>query len=152
MAAFYGLCLTLIVVMRFAPQSTLGRWLHLNLVHEPLARAAGLERHHLIFLVIAGVMLLAVGETIAIYGTFEWAMISAFDLSVYLDGVVVTVTLAAAARLRTMATALRTRVTRVCSWLPRAARRRRTRCVAKRSVARSSANDDDHPAVAPLAA
>ena len=71
MAAFYGLCFALMAVMRLAPQSPLGRWLNLNFIQEPLTRMAALERHQVIYLVIASVMLLAASETIAIFGTLN---------------------------------------------------------------------------------
>lgn len=141
MVAFYGLCLALMLVMRFAPQSPLGRWLNLNFIQEPLVRMAALERHHLIFLVIVSVMLLAAGETIAIYGTFEWAMISAFDLSIYLDAVAVTAVLGTAARFRSVMQVLRGR--RIARTMPkRAARRRRRTWAGGRKPPAKSANDD----------
>jgi hypothetical protein len=147
MAAFYGFCLALMLVMRLAPDSPLGRWLNHNIVQEPLARAAALERHHLIFLAIASVMLLAVGETIAIYGTFEWAMISAFDLSIYLDAVAVTAVFGVAARFRGVMQVLRGRGG-VRARPKRAARRRRTRAGARKPPTKSANDDDPAPAFA----
>jgi len=144
-AAFYGLCVALMLVMRFAPQSSMGRWLNLNLVQEPMARLSALERHHLIFFAIVLVMTLVAGETIAIYGTFEWAMISAFDMSVYLDAITVTVALGAAARLRGAMQVLRLRLTGRRRRMRPAARQRRVRAVRRKMPAQ---NDDDHPAFA----
>jgi len=145
MAAFYGLCLALMAVMRLAPQSPLGRWLNLNFIQEPLTRMAALERHQVIFLVIASVMLLAASETIAIYGTFEWALISAFDLSVYLDAVAVTAVIGVAARFRSVMQVLRGR--RVARTMPkRGARRRRMRTGAGTAPAKSANDDDPAPA------
>ena len=142
MTAFYGFCLALMAVMRFAPQSPLGLWLNRNFVEQPLARMATLERHHLIMFVIVAAMLLGVGETIAIYGTFEWAIISAFDLSIYLDAVAVTAVLGAAARLRGIVQVLG--VGRSARSIPkRAARRRRRKRVGAPTPAQKSANDDD---------
>jgi hypothetical protein len=146
-AAVYGMFLSLVLVMRLAPQSPLGEWLLQHLVREPLAKVSSLERHQLIYCGIVLVMLLAASETLAIYGTFEWAIISAFDLAIYLDGVAVTVVLASTARVRTMVRMLRTRL---FGRRPRI-RSRRPRCPSKHRIGTKTANDDD-PAPARYAA
>jgi hypothetical protein len=149
MAAFYGLCVALMLVMRVAPETPLGVWLNRGLVEQPLRRLAGLERHHLIFFVMVMLMALAAGEIIAMYGTFEWAMISAFDLSVYIDAMVVTTALGATARLRGAVQALH----RGAAWRGQArpvARPRRVRSASKRT-SDPPANDDDTAGL-PLAA
>ena len=99
-AALYGLFLSLILAMRVAPRTPLGAWLLHHLVREPLAKVSAMERHQLIYAAIVLVMLMGAGETLATYGTFEWAMISAFDLAVYLDAVAVTTVLVSMARIR----------------------------------------------------
>jgi len=90
-------------------------------------------------------MLLAASETIAIYGTFEWALISAFDLSVYLDAVAVTAVIGVATRFRSVMQVLRGR--RVARTMPkRGARRRRMRTGAGTAPAKSANDDDPAPA------
>ena len=151
MAMFYGLCVTLMLVMRFAPAIPLGAWLNHSLVERPLRRLAALERHHLIFFVLVVLMALAAGEFIAMYGSFEWAMISAFDLSVYLDAVVVTAALGATAKLRGAVQALRARLALRRGQSRSGARPRRVRSASRRRPPAPSANDDE-PAGVPLAA
>lgn len=140
---FYGLCLALILVMRFGPATPFGAWLNRNLVEEPLKRVAALERHHLIFFVVLLVMALGAGEAIAVYGSFEWAMISLFDASVYLDALLVTMALGAKARLRGAVQILRARVAAWRGLLRPAGRPWRLRSASKRTTSASSANDDD---------
>ena len=152
MAMFYGFCLALLLVMRFAPAMPLGIWLNRSLVEQPLRRLAALERHHLIFFVLLMLMTLAGGEVIAMYGSVEWAMISFFDLSVYLDAVAVTVVLGATAKVRGAVQILRARL---AGWRGQSrpiARPRRVRSARKRPPPVRSANDDDDPVGVPLAA
>lgn len=137
-AAFYGLCVALMLVMRLAPDSGLGRWLNRCLVAEPLALVARIERHHLIFVIVVAVMALAAGEVLAIYGPLASA--AAMDISIYLDVTAVTIALATVARLRSALQSVQVKL----AGLPvprRAARRRRTRAAGKRPG--KSANDDD---------
>jgi len=146
-AAFYGLCVALMLVMKLAPLAPLGRWLNRNLVEEPLVRLSALERHHLIFIAIVLVMAWGAGETIAIYGTFEWAVISAFDMSVYLDAVAATVALGAVARIRAGIQLVRVRLAGRRRKTQPAVRHRRAPRVRRKAPA-PSANDDRHPAFA----
>ncbi len=147
--AIYGFCLALILVMRFAARSALGCWFNHGLVEVPLARLSRGERHQFIVVAIVLVMALAAGEAIAIYGTFEWAMISAFDLSVYLDAVAVTVALSAAGRIRAFAQVVRVRMPGPRRRPQSAARQRRAH-LSKSPT--KSANDDDHAALVRRAA
>ena len=150
-AALYGLFLSLVLVMRFAPRTPLGAWLLHHVVREPLAKVSAMEGHQLIYFGIVLVMLMGVGETLAIYGTFEWAMISAFDLAVYLDAVAVTAVLASMARIRFTVKMLRVRLAALrCASRP-ATRSRRPRTSARRKPSAKTANDDD-PAPARYAA
>ena len=150
-AALYGLFLSLVLVMRFAPRTPLGAWLLHHVVREPLAKFSALERHQLIYFAIVLVMLLGAGETLAIYGTFEWALISAFDLAVYLDAVAVTAVLASMARIRSAVKVLRVRLAALHGTMRPATRSRRPRTTARRKLPAKTANDDD-PAPARYAA
>ena len=89
MFAILGFSLCLLLVMLVIPDSPLGRVLHRQLVERPLERLAQLERHHLIYAVIIGSMMIAGGEAVAIAGP-ELVAMWALDVSIYLDAVLVT--------------------------------------------------------------
>ena len=93
-----GLFALCIVILRFFPETTLARVLNSALVEPPLAWLANVRRRDLIFLLLVGVLLLAAGDFIAVFGMSELLMIGA-SLSVYFDAVLVTtaVTIAATA-------------------------------------------------------
>lgn len=146
---FYGLCLALILVMRLAPQSPLGRTLVQQLVEEPLHRISRLERHQLIFWLMMAVLLAIGGEVIALMGGLELTTLYLIDLSIYLDAVMATYLLAVTVRgtsaWQALAGVIRPRLSRRGT-----ARRRRIR--ADRTTVERGANDDDEPAPVRLAA
>jgi hypothetical protein len=145
MAAFYGLCLALFLVMRYAPSTRLGAWLNRHLVAAPLARLADMKRHRLIYIVLLVAMMLAGGEMILLLGPEVLA-----TYAVYLDAFLVTYALTAAAMARNSLRYTRLRVRkggRVRGLLT--GRRRRQRPAER---VRPSANDDDGPVALPLAA
>ena len=146
MVAFLGFMAAITLVMWLAPASAAGRVLHRQLVERPLEALSDIKRHHLIFVVIIAGFALAGGEAMAILGP-EVASAFALDLAIYLDAVMVTYALSAAAMAK-----------RGGGWLRYAIMRRapRLRPRSKRAPRvsvrpRKSANDDD-PAPALLAA
>lgn len=92
--------LGLIFTMRFFPETAFARLLHFHLVEEPTARLSKLERHHLLFLMIAVAMLFAGSEVIAILGSADMAFSIAWDMSLYFDAVAVAAAVAAARQIR----------------------------------------------------
>ena len=123
----YALLIVAMLLMKLAPQSPLGRFLNFALVERPLAKIVAMERHHLIYFAIILVMATAASETVAIYGNFEWAIASAFDISIYLDAIAVTAALAASSKMRMVAQVLRASLRTARSRLGRAGRQRRRR-------------------------
>ncbi|MBO0749582.1 MAG: hypothetical protein J2O44_03990, partial [Porphyrobacter sp.] len=94
----YGLFIALMLVMKLSPQSTLGRWLNAALVERPLAKIATMDRRHVIFLVIlVGISLFAT-DMILVFGSYDLLSLYAWDLTAYLDVMVVAYALAAVAR------------------------------------------------------
>lgn len=92
--------LGLIFTMRFFPETAFGRLLHFHLVEQPLATISKLERHHVLFLLIAIAMLFAASEVIAILGSADIALGLAWDVSLYFDAVAVAAAMAAARQIR----------------------------------------------------
>lgn len=141
-----GLFLALIMVMRLAPESALGRVLNRHLVERPLERLGEFDRRQLLYATILVVMCLGAGEAIAVLGP-ELLGVYAWDLAVYLDAVAVSYALAAVARARTVLRIVRLRSSVFLRPFRRPARRaKRTRTMASRSP--SSASNDDDPAPA----
>lgn len=145
----YGLCVALMLVMRFAPDSGVGSVLNRHLVSKPLEHMADFERHKLFYLLILSALMIGGGEVIVLLGP-EVVAAYALQMAVYYDAVLVAYAVAAAAVARQGVRYVRLRLgngkaTRRLV----AARRRRTRPV-KRLL--PSANDDDGPAVFALAA
>ena len=145
-----GILLATMCVMRFFPDSSAGRMLNRWLVEIPLQRAAQLERHHLIFALVMIGLMLAGGEVIAVLGP-DFAVVYALDVSLYIDFLVVAVTLASVARTKSGVAALRVGLTSLGARLRRVFGRRRVRDVPAKRDKAPSANDDD-PAPALLAA
>lgn len=97
-----------ILIAKLFPATPAGRWLHLMLVETPLAWASRIERKQIIFVLI----LLFAGHSLLMAAPLEFALIYAFDLSVYLDAVVAVGTLSVANRARLAWTTLKATVAR----------------------------------------
>lgn len=137
----------LILAMRLFPETPFARSVHLHLVERPMAWLSKLERHQLVFFLIAVAMLLAAGEIIAIVGSADVALTLAWDLSLYFDAVAVAAVVAAARQIRIAVRLARARLgalPAVPRMMRRSAREVRPH---RRPSAPTSANDDD-PAVA----
>jgi hypothetical protein len=150
LAGLYGFVLALILVMRFAPASALGRLLLAQLVEKPLASLSALKSYQLIAFVLMGVTFLVGGEAIMLFGP-ELFTVYLIDLSIYLDAVAVTYALAAMARAKQGWRAIRLRLVAAASRLRpgrghRRARRKPTLRPAK------PADNDDEPDALPVAA
>ena len=142
-----GCLLFLIATMLLFPGTALGRLLHEQLVERPLARLQTVQRHHLIFLIGLVVLALVAGEMIVIMGSFDLAVVMAWDVSICVDALIATATLAAMARAKAGWHVLTTKVSRSIR-RPRN-RARRTSRPGRRS--HISANDDEGDAL-PIAA
>jgi hypothetical protein len=137
----YAAFIVAMLVMKLTPQSPLGRWLNLMLVERPLARVAGTDRRRVIFaLVMIGILLFA-SETIMALGSLDLLTAFAWDLTAYLDVMVIAYALAAVARARTGLKWFALRAARPLRRGPRR-RARRVRSVRKR---RDRASNDDDP-------
>ena len=141
--AIYGVLLALMLVMRFAPDSSIGKALNRQLVEVPLRVLGGMRRHHLIFVILL-VALMAVGsEAILALGSMDFAVIYAL----YVDGLLVTLALASVARTRSVVALLSASAASLAVRMRRGSGRRASRTPARRA-ARKPSNDDDHPAFA----
>lgn len=146
MVMFLGFMIAITLVMWLAPDSAAGRAMHRNLVERPLEALAKFERHHLIYFVIMLGFMIGGGEVFAILGP-EAVAAFALDFAIYIDAVLVTYALSAAAMAKRSASWMKRVIIRPFARI--APRRKRT---ARRSTPRrSSANDDDpDPARLPL--
>jgi len=91
-----GLCLIILMMAKFWPETRTGQWLHRMLVEEVLAMAARIERKHLVFLVIG----LFAMQSFAMVMTADMAVLAALDLASYVDVVLTAWTVAALARVK----------------------------------------------------
>jgi len=144
-----GLCLIVLMLAKFWPETRTGQWLHRTLVEEPLAMAARVERKHLIFLVIG----LFAMQSFAMVMSADMAMLAALDLASYVDAALTVWTVAALARVKGAGGWLagwrrfgRARGSRRS--VGQRARRRRRLPMARRAPV----NDDDAAVAAPFAA
>jgi len=126
-----GLLLIATLIMKLWPETGSAQWLHRTLVERPLAFLGGLERRHLIFLIV----LLALAQSAAVIGSMELVTLTAIDISVYVDAVITVWTITALNRSRGAWTAIFARLPQFRSAKPR---QRRTRS----RVQRKASNDD----------
>jgi hypothetical protein len=138
------LALGLVLVMRFWPNCTFSRVLHKHLVERPVRWCAKVERHRIIQTAILLVLLFSAGEIVSMFGS-EFLFAYSFDLSLYIDCLIVTAALAAASYLKATARYLRARWSfgRLPAFRPfrRAAREPR----ARKPRAEKPADNDDRP-------
>lgn len=152
MIAGYGICIVMIMIMKWAPLSPLGTALNRQLVELPLQRLARLQRHHLIFVVLIVALLMAGSEAMAALGSVDFAVIYALDVSLYIDGLLMTLALASLARSRSRFAVLRARGSSLATRLRRRFGRRRIRALPPGKRPGKSANDDKPAPAWPLAA
>ena len=137
-AGLYGLFLALVMVMRLAPESGLGRWLNHKLVERPLAMISRMNRHQLLVLIVIAGFAMAGGEAMAVLGP-EAVSAFAADLAIYLDAVLVTYAAGIAAFAKKNVERLK-----LVLLLPLARLRPRRKRTQRRQDAAPPANDDDH--------
>jgi len=142
MITFISSLITMIF-MRFGPDIPARRMLNHHLVERPLAAARGKKRHHLIFLCIAGALLLFGGDMLLMFGP-DFMLAYAADLALYLDIIAVGATASAFAAARmalgswSRRRGINVRIVPVLA--RRAARARRAR---RKSVAAKPVNDEE---------
>lgn len=131
------------IFMRFGPDIPVRRQLNHHLVERPLAFAEGKKRHHVIFLCIAGAVLLFGGDMLLLFGP-DFLLAYAADLALYLDIVVVSALVSSLSAGRAVSRSAAQRLGVMASVLPALARRAgRARRVRRGNAARKGVNDDD---------
>ena len=136
----------IILILKLFPQTPAARLLHTYLVERPAAWLASRTRAHVIFALFIIVLAFAGREFVLVAGTADIAMVLAWDVSLFVDALIVTWTAATVARIKGWRQMLiaRWQAVRLPKRPSRAARRRRSR-------PERPANDDE-PAPGRLAA
>lgn len=134
---FAGMLFGLILVMKLFPETPAARAMHRGFVEAPLRKLAAMTRRHVIYAVVAAGMLVSGMELIMILGSSDLLLLMAWDMSLYVDAVIATWTVAAVTRIKGFWHALKARMGGVF--------RRASRPRARRSSAgaRPAANDSD---------
>lgn len=148
MTAFYGIFIGMILQLKFAPDSAMGRLLNRFLVENPIAMMSKFRPHHLLYVAILIPLMMAGGDIIAIMGP-EVVATYALDLAIYFDAIAVTLALSAGAGVRS-GFALLANAGRRLLRRPEVSRKKRSQTT--RPVDRTPSNDDDDPVRLALAA
>ena len=146
----FALMAMVIAVTRLFPDTATGRFLHRWLAEEPAAWLAAIERKHVIFLLLAALLVVALREAVPMIGAADMALFAMWDASVYLDVVMAAWTIAALARGRSGWAVVRLKLVAALGQRRQTGARRRARRARMR--VRPPANDDDGPGVALIAA
>lgn len=93
-----GFALLIILTMKLFPDIPASRLLHRALVEAPLRKLAAMERRHWIYGAVLVAMLFAGTEMIMLLGSTDFVILMAWDVSLYVDALIATWTLAAVAR------------------------------------------------------
>jgi len=135
---FAGMLLGIILAMKLCPDIPIARAMHRAFVEVPFDRLATMDRRHIIFGVVALGMLFSCAELIMLLGSSDLVMLMAWDLSLYVDAVIATWTVAAVTRVRRFWHHVKARIAALVRLpaRPRTSRRRIT-------SARPPANDAD---------
>jgi hypothetical protein len=142
MGMFVALMLAVIAVTRLFPDTATGRFLHHWLAEKPAAWLATIERKHVIFLVLAALLVAVLREAVPmVAGASDLALFAMWDASVYLDVVMTAWTIAALARGRSGWAVVRSKLVAVIGRPVGTGARRRAR--RSRPRVRSAANDDE---------
>jgi hypothetical protein len=150
--------LTIVGIIRGNPDSPLGRTLHLYLVEKPVEAASRIRLHHIIWfgLVSIAVLLLTMfvaGKIATAFETTDFLFAYSFDLSLYLDALLVASTIAMVTRVRTIMLLTRAKARQ---WAGRGKSGRtalpRPRAPRRRPALRRPDNDEDGPFPATAAA
>jgi len=132
------------LTMRCIPDAPIARLLHRWIVEWPAAKALHVERRHLIFVIVAAVS----AQALLSVGLPDIGLVVAWDVSTYLDLLLVTWTLAAVANLKAGSRVAIEHWRLMTRGLRRSRPQPRARRTARRPVTKRSANDDDRPALA----
>ena len=146
MVALVSLMAVLTLLMWLLPEAPEVRLLHRWLVDDPLAALARFERHHLFCVVILLGFAVGGAEAMAVFGVLGPEIVSAFalDAAIYLDAVLVTYALSAAAMAkRSAGLARHVAMAAIRRIRPRARRARRQ--IRRRPPANDAAEDDPLP-------
>ena len=144
---FTALMVLAIAVTRLFPDTATGRFLHRWLAEKPAVWLATIERKHVIFLVLAALLVVVLREAVPmVAGASDLALFAMWDASVYLDVVMAAWTIAALARGRSGWAVVRLKLNSVLGGRMRSRARRRARRA--RPQVRPPANDDEGLALA----
>ena len=144
---FTALMVLAIAVTRLFPDTATGRFLHRWLAEKPAVWLATIERKHVIFLVLAALLVVVLREALPMAGgASELAVFAAWDASVYLDVVMAVWTVAALTRGRSGWAVVRLKLRAVLGTRTRTGARQRAR--RSRPQVRPPANDEDGLALA----
>jgi hypothetical protein len=139
---FVALMVLAIAVTRLFPETPTGRFLHRWLAEKPAAWLARIERRHVIFLVLAALLVVVLREAVPmVAGASDLALFAMWDASVYLDVVMAAWTIAALARGRSGWAVVRLKLGAVLGQRGRTGARRRAR--RSRPQMRPPSNDDE---------
>jgi len=134
------------LAIALAPNAVIARFLRPWLVDWPASKLANFERRHLIFLILAIIS----AQALVSVGMSDLGIALAWDVSAYVDLVLIGLTMATVNNVRATARLIATqwRVRRTVHAKPR----RRAKRTLVRRPAEPPVNDDDHPARVPRAA
>lgn len=135
---FAGMLFGIILAMKLAPDIPVSRAMHRAFVEAPVEKLAKMDRRHLIFGVIALGMLFSFAELIMILGSSDLVMLMAWDVSLYVDAVIATWTVAAVTRVKGYWHHVKARIGSVFRRAPRSRAPRRSR-----ASGQPAANDAD---------
>lgn len=139
---FVALMALAIAVTRLFPETATGRFLHRWLAEKPAAWLATIERKHVIFLILAALLVIVLREAVPMLASAsDLALFAMWDASVYLDVVMAAWTIAALARGRSGWAVVRLKLSAVLGRRVRTGARRRAR--RSRPLVRPPANDDE---------
>lgn len=136
------------LVMRRAPDAPIARLLHRWIVEWPASALLRIERRHLIFVLVAIVST----QAFLSVGLPDAGMLLAWDISTYVDILLVTWTLTAASNIKAIGRLAAHRWQSIAARPHHRSQPRRKRSASRRPARPTpSANDDDRPALASAA-
>ncbi len=135
-----GILGLVILIAKLFPETPAGAWLHRHLVDHPLEMISKVELKHIIFLLV-GVFFI---QSFAMIAPMDFAIVAAWDFTIYIEAVIATSTLSIVTRSRVAWSAFKTKIAHLplIRALPRA-RSRTTRTVEKRPH-QNATNDNEH--------
>lgn len=133
-----GLMLLIVATMKLFPELPVTRAMHLAFVEVPLRRLAETSRSHLLYAALLVTMTFGGIELLLLLGSTDMLMLFAWDVSLYVDALIASWTLGAAARGRAIWKGLAARCARL--WRPGARPRSPRR---RHGAVKEAANDGD---------